>query len=377
MLIDQMFTSRSRVMLFAAHPDDESLACSVVLQRAARVGAEVCVIYVSDGENNPWPQRALERRWRLAESDRKRWGNLRRGEAIAALKVLGVDKRNAFFLGLPDQRLTELLVSNAEPVIEKINKIIEAWSPTDVFGPSMLDIHPDHSALGVLLRVASNYCLSIETGISFWGYLVHGNSPTFLRRARAIGQTETETETKLRAIGCHQTQVKLFGQRFWKHALQAERFVKIDERENLRSGGVLVSASRNSKVLSLKLERPLRLLPSTRVTVFVVGHDNGSNLRCIRAKLPMRTSAVPISDIGRGRNLAPASYRGGAFSGALEIPMSIFSSQYPLFIKIERRGWFFDEAGWLELSAYVRMRAASRSKDPQRALPLEIGRVAA
>ena len=50
-------------MLFAAHPDDESLACSVVLQRAARAGAEIRVVYVTDGENNPWPQRVLERKF--------------------------------------------------------------------------------------------------------------------------------------------------------------------------------------------------------------------------------------------------------------------------------------------------------------------------
>src|SRR5215471_9298548 len=54
-----MFTSRSRVMLIAAHPDDESLACSVLLQRAVRAAAAIRVVYLTDGENNPWPQRVL------------------------------------------------------------------------------------------------------------------------------------------------------------------------------------------------------------------------------------------------------------------------------------------------------------------------------
>ena len=84
------FDIRSRVMLIAPHPDDEALACSVILQQAVRAGAAIRVVYVTDGDNNPWPQRALERRWRLSASDRKRWGKLRRSEALAALRVLGI-----------------------------------------------------------------------------------------------------------------------------------------------------------------------------------------------------------------------------------------------------------------------------------------------
>jgi hypothetical protein len=30
-------------------------------------------------------------------------------------------------------------------------------------------------------------------------------------------------------------------------------------------------------------------------------------------------------------------------------PVSIFSSASAIFIKLERRSWFFDEAGWLEI----------------------------
>src|SRR5438105_12356391 len=98
-------------MLIAAHPDDESLACSVVLQRAVHAGAAVRVIYATDGENNPWPQRVIERKWRLHETDRERWGKLRRQEALAALDVLGVNASDVSFLGWPDQKLTELLMS--------------------------------------------------------------------------------------------------------------------------------------------------------------------------------------------------------------------------------------------------------------------------
>ncbi len=63
------FTSRSRLLLFAPHPDDESLGCSILLQRAVRARAMIRVVYVTDGDDNPWPQRVLERKWRLNDNE--------------------------------------------------------------------------------------------------------------------------------------------------------------------------------------------------------------------------------------------------------------------------------------------------------------------
>src|SRR2546430_16513447 len=117
-------------MVMAAHPDDESLACSVILQRAVRVGANVRVIYATDGENNPWPQRVLERKWRLNESDRKRWGKVRRGEALAALRVLGGDASNASFFPPPHQKITKLLIFNCRPPPQRLARTIIVCWPT-------------------------------------------------------------------------------------------------------------------------------------------------------------------------------------------------------------------------------------------------------
>ena len=71
-------SARSRLMMIAPHPDDESLACSVLLQQAVRAGSAIRVVYATDGDDNAWPQRVLERKWHLNASDRRRWGWLRR-----------------------------------------------------------------------------------------------------------------------------------------------------------------------------------------------------------------------------------------------------------------------------------------------------------
>src|SRR5947209_16272538 len=113
--------SASRLMLLAPHPDDEALACSIILQQAVRAGATIRVVYATDGDDNPWPQRVLERKWRLNATDRRRWGRLRRTEALAALRVLGVNGFAARFLGLPDQKLTAMLMCNCQSALEHLS----------------------------------------------------------------------------------------------------------------------------------------------------------------------------------------------------------------------------------------------------------------
>src|SRR5207249_248864 len=66
------FRRDDRVLLIAPHPDDETLAAGGLLQRVLAAGARLRVLFVTDGENNPWAQRATERRWRIGARDRER-----------------------------------------------------------------------------------------------------------------------------------------------------------------------------------------------------------------------------------------------------------------------------------------------------------------
>jgi LmbE family N-acetylglucosaminyl deacetylase len=202
-------TSESRLMLLAPHPDDEALACSIILQRAVRANAAICVVYVTDGDNNPWPQRVLQRKWRITAADRKAWGKLRRSEALAALRVLGVRASDVRFLALPDQGLTDLLRHNCRSALDLLRTIITNWSPTDLLVPSILDTHPDHSALGVMFRLLTNDFLRNGEETSVWNFAVHGKSALFRTCAAELNGSENETATKFMAICCHKTQLKL------------------------------------------------------------------------------------------------------------------------------------------------------------------------
>ena len=54
-----------------------------------------------------------------------------------------------------------------------------------------------------------------------------------------------------------------------------------------------------------------------------------------------------------------AHYRGNAFAGEFRIPVDLFPSAHSLFLKLERRSLFFDEAGWIEVPPAVSRQTAS------------------
>src|SRR5437867_1078847 len=155
-LIDvrQHLAATDRVMVLAPHPDDESVATGGVLQIAVSSGAQVRVVYLTDGENNPWAQRATERRWRISAQDRVRWGARRRREALEALERLSVSPSDVRFLGFPDQRVTDTLLGSTHAAAARLAEEIVGWRPTVLFMPSLEDRHPDHSATAIMAWLA-------------------------------------------------------------------------------------------------------------------------------------------------------------------------------------------------------------------------------
>ena len=214
--------SNSRLLVFAPHPDDESLGTGILLQEAVAAGAAIFVVYLTDGEANPWPQRALSRRWWLNATDRQRWAKLRRREAIAALQVLGIPSPDVRFMGWPDQGLADLLHTQPTTVLAQLRYLIQEWSPTDLVGTDIADRHRDHRALGLMIGK-----LFADAGTPFqeirrWSYLVHGRSANFFREAAVVPQSALQTDVKRRAIGCHETQLLLSRRRFLRYAARPE-----------------------------------------------------------------------------------------------------------------------------------------------------------
>jgi LmbE family N-acetylglucosaminyl deacetylase len=336
-------------MMFAPHPDDEVLGCGIMLQRARAASAATRVVYITDGENNPWPQRFLERQWQLDERDRQRWGQLRRAECLAALQVLGHDSSTARFLAMPDQGLTTLLVKGCSKTLATLTCSITDWAPTHLLIPSATDIHPDHSASAVMLSLVLQRMRDNGWSGSVWSYAVHRQSAAFCARAYPLPQSAEETARKMQAVLCHESQLKLSRRRFLAYAARCELWQHIRPGEAGTPEGSIYTIRRNSSALQVetRLSMEAALLPDP--ILFLLGRDELENIKCVRLRVPDCLSKVAMLDSVTGCAVDVARYSGNGFSGQLFLSLDLFSQRHPLFVKLVRRRLFFDEAGWIEI----------------------------
>jgi len=205
-----------RTLIIAPHPDDESIAAGGLLQRAIAAGGEVRIVFVTDGDNNPWPLRYLKKKLWISEADHAEWGALRRLESRRGLAELGVPPSAAIFLGYPDKKLTGMLRSGDLRPRDALATIIDDFAPSLLVVPSSFDLHADHRAIAWLAHAAA-------PGKNIITYVIHGHAPRG-RLAFRLDLTAEEANRKRSAIECHQSQLVLSRKRFLGYARPAEEF---------------------------------------------------------------------------------------------------------------------------------------------------------
>ncbi|MBO1754987.1 bifunctional PIG-L family deacetylase/class I SAM-dependent methyltransferase [Allobranchiibius sp. CTAmp26] len=183
-----------RMVLLAAHPDDETLGAGGLLHRAARAGVPVEVIVASDGEASH-PDSPTYDRVELAR--------LRRDEVAAAVAILapGVRVRH---LGLPDGGLAVRVAAVAEALHDCV---ADLGVGAVIVAPWRHDGHTDHDALGaVAARVAEQTgALLLEYPIWLWHWGVRDDVPWSRLRVLPLG--EDERKLKRRALATHVSQI--------------------------------------------------------------------------------------------------------------------------------------------------------------------------
>ncbi|WP_395748315.1 PIG-L deacetylase family protein [Prosthecobacter sp.] len=213
---------QARVMVFAPHPDDEALGCGGLIQHAVALGAAVRVVFQTDGDNNPWPQRYVEQRWSIDEDCRRRWGARRRLEAGRSVQTLGLQAEDAVFFGLPDQGLTRLWDERDEAALALHVAELETFRPTLLVVPSQDDNHPDHEGSYALIQEAMK-----RAGMALpqWAYLIHRRWFCPEASGMTLELTLRQKARKLAAIECHETQLFLSSARFCGYARDQEIFI--------------------------------------------------------------------------------------------------------------------------------------------------------
>lgn len=207
----QRMLERSRVLLLAAHPDDEAIGAGASISS----WRDVVVVTATQGA----PADGHDAR-RLGFADVQSYAAARHAELLASLACAGIKPSSHRTFGLHDQQLTHSLTDMTRSVVH----LIQALQPRIVLTHAYEGGHPDHDALAFaaqwateLLRCAvapgSTQPGDVPLRVEMAGY--HAADGT-LTRQHFIGipgtlildvqPTDLQQHTKRRMMNCHFTQ---------------------------------------------------------------------------------------------------------------------------------------------------------------------------
>lgn len=159
--------SKGTIVLFAPHPDDETLGCGGFIAKRIDEGYEVFVVVLTMGEKlfsvmlnifeDPSPLEVCA---------------IRRDETKRATAILGLKPENLLFLDFEDA----MLEKQQDAAVAKIINILQEKKPSEVMCTSQYEGHPDHTAAYWIVRSACEknglkipirrYITSLKMGIS-------------------------------------------------------------------------------------------------------------------------------------------------------------------------------------------------------------------
>ena len=135
---------KKKAVVFAPHPDDETLGCGGVIAKKVDEGYDVSVVFITDGRHS---LTELGISSKITPIEMK---EMRRKEAIKATEILGLHENNLLFLDYEDTTLEE----NREHVQKRIIKVLKDVSPNEVFFPQEREYNIDHRLTSVIVREA-------------------------------------------------------------------------------------------------------------------------------------------------------------------------------------------------------------------------------
>jgi len=118
-------------IVFAPHPDDETLGCGGIIAKKRQAGANVTVVFMTDGSGSHgsfMPPQEL--------------ATIRRQEAFAACRALDVPGDNLVFLDFPDGSLRR----HETAAVKQIGRLLRECRPKEVYFPFSADGPADHLA---------------------------------------------------------------------------------------------------------------------------------------------------------------------------------------------------------------------------------------
>ena len=182
-------TGWARVLVLAAHPDDEVLGVGGTMALLAAAGARLRLVSVTDGEashpGHPDPAGLAARR---------------ADETAGALKVLGAEATEVIRLGFPDTRVAareDALAAEVRDLAADCDAVLAPWDR---------DVHADHEAVGRAARRASplTYWYPVWT----WHWARPGDTRVPWEQGVSVSLRPSIAARKRAAIRCFASQLE-------------------------------------------------------------------------------------------------------------------------------------------------------------------------
>lgn len=188
-----------RLVVLAAHPDDETLGAGGLVASLLAAGAEVDVILCTAGEGSH-PASPTHSPEQLA--------SIRLEEFAAALAALGLGPEHWHFLALPDRGLGGHAAAITDAIRKAIRRLPVPPGRVVLVAPYRADGHADHDALGAvaaeIARQGGHGLL--EYPIWYWHWARPAN-PDWQDWVR-YPLDPAARATKARAMAAHATQIR-------------------------------------------------------------------------------------------------------------------------------------------------------------------------
>jgi N-acetylglucosamine malate deacetylase 1 len=162
-----------RVLVLAPHMDDEVIGCGGTLARHVACGAQVTVVFLTDGQMGGGAQ-------------------TRRQESQRALEELGIQQVR--YCSAQDGKLAD-----DTRAAEELRGIISQIEPQLVYLPCFIEEHPDHRATSAVL---ANAVAGLQNTFLCFGYEVW--TPLF---PNCLVRIDATIDAKRRALGHYQSQL--------------------------------------------------------------------------------------------------------------------------------------------------------------------------
>ncbi|MEK7478401.1 MAG: PIG-L family deacetylase [Patescibacteria group bacterium] len=195
-----MKQTKNKVLVVAAHPDDEVLGCGATIARHADEGDEVWVLILVEG--------VTSRIGGSKEEDNKELDALR-GSAKKANEVLGV--KRLILREFPDNKLDSVALLD---VVQSIESVMSEFKPNIVYTHHHSDVNVDHriiaeaveSAIRPMERSFVNRAFSFEIASSSeWNFV---KSDPF--RPNVFINIENYINKKIMALKCYGSELRDF-----------------------------------------------------------------------------------------------------------------------------------------------------------------------